>query len=546
MPSSEGRFLVCIAMLIALEAAAVVSTSTLVRTPEYVGNEACASCHRNIVDAYSRTAMARTSGPARSNVIEGSFEHRPSGISYRIYQEAGVPFLSYERDGTNVLRGVELLKYYVGSNTRGRTFLFSIDGFLYQSPINYYAATHVWDMSPGYQQLHEMELNHPVDRTCLFCHASRVQTPAKGTVNSFVGEPFLQPGVGCERCHGPGSEHVAGGAPMVNPARLTGARRDSICMQCHLEGAARIATAGHTEEDYIPGAMLSDSVAIFVHPDQASQGLGAVSHFEALAVSKCKERSRDNLSCITCHDPHVNVAATEKAAYYRTKCLGCHATFAEGHHSETRDCTTCHMPRIDSADIGHTMVTDHRIVRTERRDRSRQSPDEKLVEFGSHTAAPRELGLAYGEVATQGSAFAAREAVRLLEFAVHTHEQDADVLSRLGYLSQISGDEDRAQTYYDRALRADPDRAIVAADLGVLLARRGMLARALALWRDAFENNPHLTDLALNLARGLCTTGDAKGARQVVERALRHNPDSRAATGLLAALSDTACRSSVH
>jgi len=119
-------------------------------------------------------------------------------------------------------------------------------------------------------------------------------------------------------------------------------------------------------------------------------------------------------------------------------------------------------------------------------------------------------------------------------------------LTRLGYLSQISGDEERAQTYYDRALRADPDRAIVAADLGVLLARRGMLTRALALWRDAFENNPQLTDLALNLARGLCTTGDAKGARQVVERALRHNPDSRAATGLLAALSDTACRSSVH
>jgi Tfp pilus assembly protein PilF len=66
-------------------------------------------------------------------------------------------------------------------------------------------------------------------------------------------------------------------------------------------------------------------------------------------------------------------------------------------------------------------------------------------------------------------------------------------------------------------------------------------SRAIGLWREAFEKNPHLTDLALNLGRGLCTAGDAKGAREVVERALQHNPDSRAAIRLRAALSDSAC-----
>ena len=91
-------------------------------------------------------------------------------------------------------------------------------------------------MSPGYAQLVEMELNHPVDSTCLFCHASRVQRPVNGTVNKFAGDAFLQPGVGCERCHGPGSDHVKGLGPMVNPAKLTGDRRDSVCNQCHLEG----------------------------------------------------------------------------------------------------------------------------------------------------------------------------------------------------------------------------------------------------------------------------------------------------------------------
>ena len=142
--------------------------------------------------------------------------------------------------------GSQTLKYYLGSKTRGRTFLFEIDGFLYQAPINYYTAKNGWEMSPGYSQLREMELNHPVDSTCLFCHASRLQPALKGTVNRFVAAPFLQDGVGCERCHGPGSDHVRGLGAMINPGKLTGERRDSICVQCHLEGEARIARAGRS------------------------------------------------------------------------------------------------------------------------------------------------------------------------------------------------------------------------------------------------------------------------------------------------------------
>lgn len=60
---------------------------------------------------------------------------------------------------------------------------------------------------------------------------------------------------------------------------------------------------------------------------------------------------------------------------------------------------------------------------------------------------------------------------------------------------------------------------MVAANLGVLLARRGKLSAALDLWRDAFDRNPHLTELALNLARGRCAAGDAAGVRAVLQEA---------------------------
>ena len=446
-------------VLIAFVAAALATTDrpaagqrAMPRT--MVGNDACRPCHQAIYDSYSRTAMARTSGPAFPP-LEGSFRHPSSGVAYRVYRDGEKALLSYERAGAAPLLGSHELKYYVGSNTRGRTFLFDIDGFLYQAPINYYAARRVWDMSPGYASLRAMELNHPVDSTCLFCYASRGQPPLKGTVNRFSGAPFLQNGVGCERCHGAGGDHVNGGGPMVNPAKLTGEHRDSVCMQCHLEGEARIARAGRSEEDYRPGDLLSDDLAIFVREDEARERRAAVSHVESIALSRCKRKSGDALSCITCHDPHLQPGAAEKSDYYRAKCVGCHTPKAAGHYPRQRDCTSCHMPRLESADISHTVVTDHRIVRVRQDDRARPSEAGRLVWFGNRQPDARDLGLAYGEVALRGEAFAAREALRLLESVRREYPDDADVLTRLGYLYQARGDVGTAELLYEHVLQRD-------------------------------------------------------------------------------------------
>jgi hypothetical protein len=510
-------------------------------SPSMVGNDACRSCHQAIYDSYTSTAMARTSGPAFPP-LEGSFRHEPSGVSYRVYREGQAAFLAYERGGSAPLAGAQELTYYIGSNTRGRTFLFDIDGFLYQAPINYYAAKNVWDMSPGYGSLRAMELNHPVDSTCLFCHASRVQPTRKGTINGFPDVPFLQNGVSCERCHGAGGDHVNGAGAMVNPAALAGERRDSICMQCHLEGEARISRAGRSEQDYQPGDRLSDYLAIFVREDAAQQRRGAVSHVESLALSRCRRESGGALSCITCHDPHVQPRADGKASYYRAKCVGCHASKAAGHHPRQADCTACHMPRMDSADITHTVVTDHRIVRAPLADRPRATPLGRLAPFGAAHADARDLGLAYGEVALRGNAFAAREALRLLEGARQQHPDDADVLTRLGYLYQASGDAHAAAQYYEQVLARDPDRAVVAANLGVFYAGRGMVRQALELWRNAFDRNPQLSEIGVNLGRVLCGIGDGDGARAALERVLRHNPDLSIARQALTDVVQRGCR----
>jgi predicted CXXCH cytochrome family protein len=506
-----------------------------------VGNDACRRCHAAISDSYARTAMARTSGPAFPP-MEGTFRHVPSGVTYRVYASGDAALLSYDRDGGRPLHGAVRLEYYIGSNTRGRTYLFNVGGFWYQSPINYYAARNVWDMSPGYAGLQSMELNHPVDRTCLFCHASRRQQPVQATRNRFENEPFLQAGVGCERCHGPGSEHVDGRGSMVNPAKLDPEGRDSICVQCHLEGKARITKFGRSEDDFTPGHVFADYVAVFVPEDNARLRRGAVSHVESLAVSRCKRESGASMSCLTCHDPHVQPDASTKAEYYRAKCVGCHEPFGARHHPEQRDCTTCHMPRRESADISHTVVTDHRILRRPQDSHSEPPSGDTLVEFGRGTASARDLGIAYGEIAERGNEFAAREALRLLESVRREYPADPEVLTRLAYLHQARGDTAAAERDYAAALAVDPDRAVAAANLGVFYARAGKLGGAIALWRRAFDNNPDLSEIGVNLSRALCDVGDENGARDALKRVLDHNPDSDEARQTQATIVKHGCR----
>jgi predicted CXXCH cytochrome family protein len=532
-----------LASLIGLITAATPSASIEGTAPTEVGNDACRPCHAQIYETYSRTPMSRTSGRAASGLLAGEFTHRRSGIHYRVFSDAKGPTLAFDRPGDRGISGRLPLKYYVGSNTRGRTFLFSVDRFLYQSPINFYARSGAWDMSPGYADLETMPLNHVVDRTCLFCHASRVATPEPGTANRFDGEPFLQDGVGCERCHGAGSEHVAGRGHLLDPRTVPADVRDSLCTQCHLEGQARIARAGRALTDFRPGDRLSDTMAVFVFENGANAARGAVSHVESLAASVCKRKSGDAMSCLSCHDPHVQTEPSARAAYYRGKCLQCHGTLAAEHHPDRPDCTGCHMPRVESADIGHTAVTDHRILK----DPSAAvgiAAGNRLVPFGAADADNRELGLAYAEIALRGDARAAGEARRLLDGIVGRYPADPQVLTRLAWLDQQRHDVARAETLYQRAVAANPGEPVAATNLGVILAGQGFMTRALSVWQPAFDRHPDASELGVDVALAMCRTGNWKGAEETVRIVLEHNPDFQPARQVGAALArgPDACR----
>jgi tetratricopeptide (TPR) repeat protein len=520
----------------------------------YVGDQACARCHSAIYESYRRTSMAQASGPALDALTPAEFTHKESGVHYRIYSENGRAggeraWLSFDRPGDPEVHGKRELLYYIGSGRRGRSYLFQTDGFLFESPVNWYANKQLWDMAPAYQTTREMPLNLPAYTSCLHCHVSGMQPPAPGTDNRYSEPPFTANGVACERCHGPGDAHVNGGA-IVNPAKLPPARRDDICMQCHLEGKAAIERPGRHVYEFRPGDALSDYVRYFLLVDAKGTGLGAVSQVEALAQSQCKKKSGDAMSCTTCHNPHQSPLPADRIAFYRAKCIACHGTeFATKHHPDRPDCTACHMPPSASTDIAHTQVTDHRIPR-----RPQISPEllqsahpeepsslPRLVPFPDTKTEPdlRDLALAWDSIVESGMSPAEPEARELLSKAVKQFPDDPALLSALAYAEQRRGSTTHARELYGKALSKDSTLVDAATNLGVIEAQAGDLPDAMKLWQNAFQRAPARSSIGLNLARADCAAGKFDEARTYTLRVLEFNPDLASAKKLLKSLNST-------
>jgi tetratricopeptide (TPR) repeat protein len=486
--------------------------------------------------------MAQASGPAIDNLIPADFVHQKSGVHYRIYAEDGKVWLSFERPNDPAVRGKRELLYYIGSGRRGRSYLFAEDGFLFESPVNWYTDRRVWDMAPAYGDASEIPMNLPAFASCLHCHVSGMQPPVQGTENRYAIPPFSYSGVTCERCHGPGAAHAKGGA-IVNPAKLEATRRDAVCMQCHLEGKAAIERPGRHIYDFQPGQNLSDYIRYFVFADQQPLGLGAVSQFEALAQSVCKKKSGEAMSCTSCHDPHSEPSAAERLSYYRQKCLACHgAKFGTTHRPDQPDCTACHMPSSLSADVAHTEVTDHRILRRPPispqllQDGNSQLSLPRLVRFPDSQKTDddaRDLALARESLVNSGMTAAAPETEQLLRSAIEKSPSDPALLSALAYSAQKRGDIDRARELYEKALAIDPTLIDAATNLGAIEANRGHLREALRLWQDAFQRAPGQSRIGMNIARLFCDTGQPSRARNYVLRVLEFNPDLPEAKMLL-------------
>jgi photosynthetic reaction center cytochrome c subunit len=444
----------------ALKGLAQASAIEISQAPR--GANRCKSCHAAEVDGYARTTMAHSLRRAGQEP-EGTVEAHGSKIT--MHSSANGSWQRWENGGETIEYRIE---YVIGSGTHASGYLTNIAGHLFQSPVAFYSSRKAYDLAPGYEDLASPDFTRPVTQECVLCHSGSALFVA-GTQNRYRDPVFSAEAISCERCHGPVERHLAEprAGNIVNPAKLAPAARDSVCEQCHLFGVSRVLNPRKTFSDFVPGQRLEDTFTIYhdaVPPDASAGAFKVISHVEQLALSACARNSGGRLWCGTCHDAHNE--PIEPVQYYRARCLSCHsAKLTETHPPRDSDCLSCHMPRRDAKDGGHSVFTDHRIQR-------RPAPEQDLPPGTGITAwrepAPdlqrRNLGIAEIDVGMQRQSPAMLvQGYKALREVQDRFTDDADFFKWLGDALLVGKQTRDAEVAFERASQLDPDSPVTEA-----------------------------------------------------------------------------------
>jgi predicted CXXCH cytochrome family protein len=497
----------------------------------YVDPATCAGCHPAIAETYKRTGMGRSFyRPTAANTMGNgkqdiAYFHQASASYFTIEERDGRFYqgryqLGFDGKKTNLLE--KEINYVLGSGNHVRSYLSRTSrNTLVELPLAWYAEKGgSWAMNPAYDRPDHPGFRRNVTYSCMFCHNGIPQMPSaieSGAEPTFPAQ--LPEGIDCQRCHGPGSDHVqkaeAGAKPepirtaIVNPARLTPQRQMEVCMQCHLETTSfRLPNAIVRYErgpfSFRPGEPLAD---FMLHFDQVSgnEKFEIASAAYRLRRSECFLKSDSRLLCTTCHNPHDIPRGQAATRRYTQVCRQCHAgSFNElvsaGKHTQSDDCIGCHMPKRRTDDVVHVVMTDHYIQR-------RQPSGDLLAEIKERTEDtgyrgevvpyyPRELPkdpqselyLAIAQVSQKSNL---KQGIQQLTAALETYHPDRmEYYLHLADAFSDSGQIAKAIPLYEEAVRRKPDSLIALQKLGTSLRSSGQLARATEILKRALAVSP--------------------------------------------------------
>jgi predicted CXXCH cytochrome family protein len=312
----------------------------------YVGSAACKSCHTALYESWRQTRMA--------NVVRDPHEH-PDAI---------IPDLS--KSNSLVTFTADEIAFVYGSRWKQRYFKKVGDDY-YPFPAQWDVTHHQWRpyfakddwWSPLYPP---DNFKRPTSALCDGCHSVNYDIKTKIVTEWNVG---------CEKCHGPGSEHVQHplAANIVNPTRRGFVAASDVCIQCHSQGRPLENPIAGNYYDWPVGFDVTRKLSDFWKLEAHRLGETSFTHFADGTAHKNRMQGNDyvtsqmyahGVACSTCHDPHgtTNDASLRKPA--KTLCLDCHgpnspngphaATLeAHTHHqanSAGSECIACHMPKI--------------------------------------------------------------------------------------------------------------------------------------------------------------------------------------------------------
>lgn len=551
----------------------------------YVGMETCVSCHGNVHETFKKTGMGRSFGKAerlRSDAVFGPdalvYDSSANFYYHPYWDKDTMKVLEYRLgpSGDTVHRRIESVTYIIGSGQHTNSHMMRKNGYLFQVPVTYYTQKKVWDMAPGFRGTRS-RFGRAIGMECLSCHNALPKHVA-GSENKYEKIPL---GIDCERCHGPGSLHVARirsgkyvdtsrmtDYSIVNPARLPVPLQMDLCQRCHLQGVA-VLNEGKEWDDFRPGMRLSDFVQVFLPRfEGAHDPFLMASQAERLRQSRCfKEGS---LSCITCHNPHISVKET-KRTHFTQACLNCHQSgtddgcdmpISQRLEKNKNDCVSCHMQKSGSADIPHVAITDHRIgiPRDDVEEKERKELRfVKLENLSSKTSSPLTMargflrlyeGFGSHKVYLDSAALylsQSRQQQRALYFATKVHlyylkedyrglaafvdnwqaapAEDAYTAFRISEAFAVLGRDEEALRYASEAVLLMPLQAKFRNRYASLLLKSGQVNEAEKNLRFLLSEEPWYLPALANLGTICLNTERADEGVQLLLKALLLDPD---------------------
>ena len=340
------------------------TTTTVQREPvadaHYVGSAACQTCHQDIYARWSKSRMA--------NVVRDPRQH-PDAIIPDLSKPD--PLLTFSKDD---------IAFVYGSRWKQRYFTKIGDDYFPQ-PAQWDVTHKMWkryfvpNNADWWAPLYPPDnFKRPTGPLCDGCHSVNYDTATK-KVSEW--------NVGCEKCHGPGSEHVARPvrATILDPARFDYVHATDTCIQCHSQGRPLKNPIEGKYYDWPVGFHVGLNLADFWRLEEHKLGETTFTHFADGTAHKNRMQGNDfvtslmyarGVTCFSCHDPH----GTENPGMVREPgnalCLGCHGPNAQNgphaasieqhsHHaagSSGNECIACHMPKIAET-LGDVKVRSH-------------------------------------------------------------------------------------------------------------------------------------------------------------------------------------------
>ncbi|HKW68646.1 MAG TPA: cytochrome c3 family protein [Terriglobales bacterium] len=329
--------------------------ATTAAQARYVGSQACEKCHQEIFQHWKKTPMANiVRDPAtHPEAVLGDFSHAP-----------------FSRKQIALVYG----------NLWKQNYFTKVGDLYYPLPGKWAIAQRKWipylvkdDWWATYFPPDDMR--RPTATLCDGCHSVNYDVETH-TVTEW--------NVGCERCHGPGSEHVAHPTRgnILNPARMDYVAANDTCIQCHSQGRPLdVPSAGKVYDwpvGYNVGLKLQNFWRLEPHP----LGSSGFYYFPDGTAHKNRMQGNDfvqsvmyrrGITCFNCHDVHGtgNYAQLRKPA--EQICLDCHgplspngprtATLEQHTHHKAGTagsyCVDCHMPQIETESAPGAFVHAH-------------------------------------------------------------------------------------------------------------------------------------------------------------------------------------------